>query len=528
MRTSKGYLPDEEVFPFTGLNTRVPATMLGTGESPALRNVTVTKGVLSKRKGYRTLGGTLSGTVMAEVEFETAAGVKHLVVFTTTKQYRYDGASDAFVNITKQTTGVDVDWTGDETDVISYAIVFGTAGKWIIFTNGKDPPRYWDGSMSKTALWSSASGFNLPDFVTCKTISTFYDHIVIGNVTTSSAQKQSVYWTTALSLTDFLTGSSGQQIITDSSGEIVRLEKLGDRLLAYCTNSISMISYVGGEIIYSFEELVKETQLLSARAIVNLGPFHLYASLENIYVMDGSRQRTPIGDDIQTVYREELFISKRHLSFVYNDAARSKVYWLIPNSANTTLVYEQEYDIFSIRESKWTIHEFADRPTSMAAFSREATILWNSPSISSLTWQNADFTWRQASVRTGFPTRVFGSGTKVYFKDDTLTSDGGKAISAYWDSKDFTLPQVYQSLLGRWIEIELDTQGYEVEVYISVDGGLTFSLMKHLDLNPHWVREKVFIDTVSPRLRVRLVNNCVNSNFSLRWIRVWFRPAGAR
>ncbi len=528
MKPRKGYLPEQQHFPILGLNTLVPSTMLDAGSSPNIHNMEIVKGTLSKRRGYQPIGDAFEGTPMLLTEFESSAGAKHLVLITTTKQYRYDATADAWVNITYQLDESDVNWTGAVTDVVQAVSVLGNDGKWLIFTNGKDEPRYWDGAADTTAPLSTAPGWDFPGFVTCKTLATFYDHLIMGNVTTASQEKFSVYWSDVLSLTQWTSGTSGNALLTDSMGQIVRLEKLGDRLIIYCENSISMMSYIGGEIIYSFEELIRETQLLSPRSIINLGSVHLYMSLENIYLFDGSRQKTPIADVIHKTLREELYLSQRHFAFAYNDGPKSAIFWLVPTGDSTSVVYKQEYDVFNLRESHWTRLEYADRPTSMAYFSRDSTLLWNSAAIASLTWENADFTWRQASVRSGYPTRVFSGTTKVLISDETITNDDGETIESFWDSKDFTIPEEYQSELGRWIEIELELRGFEVEVFISIDGGQTFTTVEHLNLTPQWKHYRVLTDKVSRLFRIRLVNNCVNSNFEYRWHKVWFRPAGAR
>jgi hypothetical protein len=178
-------------------------------------------------------------------------------------------------------------------------------------------------------------------------------------------------------------------------------------------------------------------------------------------------------------------------------------------------------------EAKWVPQGFADRPLSMGLFSRESTLTWDSPAIADWTWLTPDFSWDQGSIRKGFPTRVMGTSSRVFLADDTSQLDGTATINSYWDSVDFTVPQEFQSSLARWIEIELEMQGIEIDVYISLDEGNTYQFVESLALEARWKKHTVFVDEMSETFRIRLVNNCPNSNWDLRWCRAWFQPGGA-
>jgi hypothetical protein len=138
-----------------------------------------------------------------------------------------------------------------------------------------------------------------------------------------------------------------------------------------------------------------------------------------------------------------------------------------------------------------------------------------------------DLTWDRGSVRQGFPVRLIGSAGKVFLADDSYGTDNGYPFTGYWESPDFVIPQLYRSELARWIELELELKGYEAEVSYSVDQGATYVSAGRLDLDSSWTHYKVPIDVTSKTIRVRLENACADSNFALRWLRAWFRPAGA-
>jgi hypothetical protein len=495
--------------------------------SPRCENILINKGLVEKRKGYQPLGAVLPDPVVAVFEFETAAAVKKLIAITTKKEYVYDQTGGVWTNITYQNGGNDVDRTGDETATIDYTVLTGVDGggafaRWILFTNGVDQPRYWDGVAGKFALYNP----DLAGFVTCGCVAQFYGHVFLGDITVADHERQTVAWSDTGKLLDFTGPNSGVAILTEAQGTLVRMLPLGDRLVAYSENAINLIAYVGGDIIFSFESSLQETRLVSGRAIVNIGPYHIYMSQEDIELYDGSRLHQSIGGRIYREYRQDLFVELKSRAFAFHDAAKKTIWFNVPISDTTSRYYVLEYDLSDITKSTWVRYEFRDRPVSMGFFSRDSTLFWNSAAIAGLSWRSVELTWDQASTRKGFPTRVFGAANRVFTSDDVIPNDNGSIIPSFWDSIDFTVPQGFESELGRWIELELELKGVECDISISLDEGQTYQLLDTLALNSQWKKYSVFCDEVSSHLRIRVENNCPNSSFQLRWLRAWATPAG--
>ena len=121
MIPGREYLPVDETVRFSGLNVYDVSTVISGSQSPDLLNVEVVDNIIAKRPGYLELG--VGGTPLAAgvpviglVEFENTSGTKFLIAITTKKQYYYNATSSQWVNITYQSGGVDVDWTGTEAD----------------------------------------------------------------------------------------------------------------------------------------------------------------------------------------------------------------------------------------------------------------------------------------------------------------------------------------------------------------------------------------------------------------------------
>jgi hypothetical protein len=533
MKTKRGYLPKDSIYPLLGLNTFDPSPQVDPRMSPDLLNIELIKGEVGKRKGYAYLGSTLTDPVIGVVEFQALDGTKTLLAFTTKKQYKYDTGSNDWTNITYQVASVDVNWTGAVTDVFEYAIVSGknvsgTYTTWIIATNGKDQPRYWDGTASKFALYAPTG---ITNFKTCKTLTSFYDHILLGNIsyTSGSPDRTLVVWSETQELTKFADTDqdAGSAILTDTQGDIVKFVQFGDRMMIYSDNTIHSITYIAGVSVFTFEKILQETRLISPRSIVNIGPFHLFLSQENVIYFDGTKLWGHIGNRIYRSYRDELDASNRHLAFAFHDVAKMHVYFNYPIVGDSQ-IYKTEYKIQNLLDSTWTRIKYNDSTLSMGFFSRDTNLACNSAQFVGVTCSGTDFPCSQGSIKGGFPVRVFGTSTgRVCLCDDTIPNDAGTAAESRWDSIDFTVPEGYESELGRWLEIEMDLKGFEADVLISLDQGQTYQFVETLALTGRYDKYRVQIDEMSKSLRVRIKNQCPSSSFYLRWLRVWLRPGGA-
>lgn len=537
MRPQRGYVPRDSIYPLRGVNFLDPSTLSDPRFSPDAENVLLVKGRARSRYGYEKLGEhdpeddgpggvfPCNSRVMAVFEYETLAGARHLLAITQKRQYRYDAAANEWVDITPvDGSSNPEEWTGGDDDQVHFVVAADDTSRRAFITNGKDTPREWDG----TGTFEDV-GWDIEDFVTCKTIEVFFNRLVIGGVETTSVQPTTVAWSVVGDFDDWTGPGAGAASLSDVRTEITRLISFGDRLAIYGTDSISVATLIGGEVIFSFETLVQGTSLLSGLAIVNLGPFHLFAAKEDFYLFDGTRMILPVGERVALRYREEVFLDLAKQATAFHDAAKRQVWWLIPNGEDgSKVVYLLEYDLRDTQDSTWTRFKLADPPTTMGTFRRFEALSWNSSLLEDMTWEDVAMTWDQGSAREDFPVRIFGSGGGVFLYDDIRLRDNGETITSWWDSIDFVVPEVYQSERARWLEVELELRGTTVEVQYSIDQGSTYTSLGVLELTSDWQRYQVLLDVNSRLVRFRLIVETSNDFFELRWLRAWLRPAGAR
>jgi hypothetical protein len=295
----------------------------------------------------------------------------------------------------------------------------------------------------------------------------------------------------------------------------------------YGDRSISQIIYVGGSVTFAFETVVTDSSLVSPRAVVNLGPVHLLMGKGNVFFYDGGRQLTKVGDRIFRKYRQDFSLENLSKAFAHVDFQAEMVYLILPTSATSCEIFVGEFDHNALADVRWTIYTFADVPSAMGEYSAQDTLAWDSTSLVGFNWPGATWAWNETSSGGDYPLTVFGSGSDVFLLSSAASSDNGEDIESFWDSVDFTVPGAHRSFKSRWQEIELELRGTSVDVQYSTDGGLTFTDIETLTLTPTFDTYRVFFDTTSDRMRIRLRSDGTDA-FELQWLRVWYRPGAAR
>lgn len=428
--------------------------------------------------------------------------------------------------------------TGVETDAVYLLQGQDENDTDIFLTNGKDLLRKWTGS-GNTVVMDPGTEITFPGLVHCHTFAILDQYMFYGNVLTASDSQRGVAYSDTNDWTDFSTGNSGAKVFPDAKTPLLRLLKLGNYIISYFKSSIHLITHIGGVLLFSYEKLSSDIGPVSGRAIVDLGPVHIFMGKDNFYAYDGTGFVVPVGEDmISNRLKRELSEANASLAWGFVDKQQSLVYWIVPVSATSQVVFRMRYSLYDIRNPEWTVFEYANRVTCMGLLSTTSDLAWEDVD-SNLSWADAGTvatSWRGAASQSGFPVPVLGCTTATYITSSLASTDAGTSIDAFYDSKDFIVPQDFLSSRGRWLEIEVDLKGSSIDVMYSTDEGVSWTFAKYsvgggdadgVALTSVWESYKFFLDVVSPRLRVRLANPD-SGLFSCRWRRVWVRPGGVR
>lgn len=526
MKPSRFHVPVDARFPLKGMNTLMPEE----GDpsfSPNMLNMDVVDGYVRSRRGLEAMvieDALESGEVLLGVfEFEQIDGTKRLCAIGTKQQYTWEDTGGGVFKWRDDRTDPATDWTGGASDYLSQCVgVDGSDDKrWAFITNGNDIPKMWDGDVGSTVWDRVTDGVDRApaSLASARAMQVFYDRLFYANFNTGSDFKQNVIWCAAGDFTDWTGTGSGEALIADARGDLVHMRQLAERLVIYAENSIHTATFVGGDILFAFEKIMDDSNLVHGNTVVSIGPFHAFMTNENVMLFDGSRLLRPVANAISPFIRENYNPENSHYCFGFHDAPNRKVFWVLPSIGLSYLIVGQ-YNLSDIRDITWTVHRYGVQPVGLSRYTRVTSGLrW---SEASGPWVTSPGSWGSHGTKKGSTTRVLARADAVFIYDDSQFQDDGTDISTTHDTVKFTVPDVYKSLKGRFLEIEFEAKGNSVKVQYSVDSG-SFSAEETVTLGNEWDRAVVYCDKVGRTFQVRFNSDVP---WELRWVRVWLVEAG--
>lgn len=487
--------------------------------------ITAVTATLFKVAGDKTLDFT------ADRIFPVIGGANQGIYTVSTSSF---AAGETTINVVEAVPSLVVagnivvadDWEAGETDQIDFADVTDISGRRFIITNGVDEPRMWDGITTNAfALWTP----DFPNLVTFKTIEVFAEHLFLGGLVTTSAEPQTIAWSAAGDFEDFQGSDSGLQILYQVIN-IVALKMLGDRLVIYSNDTIMTAIFVDLPAVFAFEVVIPHgTRFISRNAVVSVDVGHIYLSEQSIYLFDGSRGLRVLGDLIATDYRATKDQANLHLVGSINDFAKRTIFFAVPNQSGSSTIYSMFYDVYDLGNPIWCREVYAHAPRSFGFFvNRIETLTWDDASWepTDMPWEDEVGSWLEEAEQLNFPIRTFGTNDgDVFLITEAVLTDNGTEVTQTYETMDFTIPQVFHSLFGRWSEIEFEGFGSEVTVSVSFDEGRNFTTLETVDLDDSPSYYRVLLDRSGRTCRIRFEST---TNFALRWIRLWVRPGGPR
>ncbi len=238
---------------------------------------------------------------------------------------------------------------------------------------------------------------NWPEGDTCRVLRPYKDQLIALGVT-----KTGSFYPTMVRWSDFAyfgdapsswdpgdpTKSAGENIVNEMTHTLVDGMTLRDSFVLYCTSSVWLMDYIGGNDIYTFRKVFGDRGVINANCVVQVGGLHYVFDRSDIYVHDGVTDRSICDERAKKFVFGGLDFAKAHLCFVQHDPKLSEVRFSYPGDddfvgftnpatgCNRQAVYNYSNDT-------WT---FYDAPNLVSA-TRAAL-------ISGATWQDdEDNSW---------------------------------------------------------------------------------------------------------------------------------------
>jgi len=263
----------------------------------------------------------------------------------STPYWLYVGAAKAYLtdgsahwNITRQTAGVDVDYTGASSNLWSGAILGGIP----VLTNGVDVPQYFapvnSGSkMRDLANWSSG--------VRCKVIRSFKQYLIALNITKGGDEyPYMVKWShpaapgtlpVTWDETD-PTYDAGEYDFAEDSGEVLDAVSLRDICVIYRTGSVWAMQAIAGANIFRFFRLFNSFGALAVNCATEfIAGKHLVFSTNDILVHDGQNAQSILQDKMRMEVFAEIDPEHYGKSFVVRRLVQNEVWCCYPTTGNT-------------------------------------------------------------------------------------------------------------------------------------------------------------------------------------------------
>jgi hypothetical protein len=256
-----------------------------------------------------------------------------------TKAYVFDGVTHT--NITRQTAGVDVNYTTNNTQDWNGTVFGGIP----ILNNGVDVPQYWASYSTATKL---AALPNWPATQRAKIIRNFGSYLVAFNITdTGVTYPHLVGWSSPAdpgsvpATWDYAdpTNEAGRNPLPDvNSGEIKEAKMLQNTMFVYKERSIWKMTFIGGQFIFDFDLFLEEVGILGPRCVCNdeKGTRHIVVTQDDIIAHNGNSVESILTDrQRRNLFESLLNRETAETSFIFLNRLKDEVWFCFPEQGQT-------------------------------------------------------------------------------------------------------------------------------------------------------------------------------------------------
>ena len=297
-----------------------------------------------------------------------------------------------------------------------------------------------------------------------------------------------------------LTGTTaGRNDLADTGGEILNAVHYDGNEYYMKSDSIIRVDHLAGETaIYGFTTVYQGDGLVAPKLVWVTNRGIIFVGLQNIWLFTGSGSPARLGDPVVDAFFDDLESG--------SGAYHKRAHFVFMEETNLLLAF--------VRES--------------GSYPNVAWVL----DVEQLTWTYWDFTTQTGGISAGCSYNRLESnnlvrGTMLGFSDgrihpldtssenDYVANSTTTAIQAYWDSKEFGLPDGRWPELTNWTGIYLEAKGDNVTVQYSLDGG-SWTTVSALTLSSTWTSYNLVINKTGKLIKVRFLDNTASSTFEVR------------
>lgn len=349
-------------------------------------NVRVRDGGLERIQGETQVFGTPG--VAPHFALPVANSAQTFWLYTSlTKGYVYDG--NTHTNITRQSVGVDVNYTASHTREWNGTLLGGVP----ILNNGVDVPQFWSAALNVATKLADLTNWDSNH--RAKLFRSFQNHLIGFNVTKSgTAYPHMVKWSHATDPgsvpsswdeTDPTVDAGENDLADVNAGVIMEALPLRGHMYIYKEASTHRMSYIGGSFIFDFDSFLETSGILAPRCVA--------------ITPDGTRQVVAAQDDIlvHNGNSAESILDKRFKRYLFNqidtDNYLNCFTWVNPLTNEVGFAYPESGQTNPNRALVWNYREgqFGALTERDVAFRNVATGVIES--AVGTTWASITGTW---------------------------------------------------------------------------------------------------------------------------------------
>ena len=417
----RGSILTEIPVPTQGARSDVPRHRLPPDAMSAddASNVVIRDGWLVNRPGFSAINSTLvSGRPMGVTLFKTGASSKFLVVGTTTKLYKLNGAQTGWDDLTGPTA-----LTGSADDPISFTVFPQGGSDYLIAANGVNVPQEWDGV---AGTFVDSGTLPVADDLTTAANRV----LLLRTIESGTRYNFRVRWSNFN-----VRGTSDSANFADLSDTPDIL--VGGRALSRVQVAIykEASQWIGvaqsGSQPFRFDLRDSMPGPVSPAAVVVADGRHYYMGRDgSFYTFDGVRG-FHIGEPIRRWVLANLNMSKLRRCFgVYLRRDRD-IYWIFPAPTTDDPAVAVSYNLDTGRFFR---HSLAFSVSCGADWEMRAALTW--ADLAGYTWATVAATYPTWSSfgTASIPVAVLGGTNLTVFQFGIAATDDGTAPTATWRS----------------------------------------------------------------------------------------------
>lgn len=522
---------DYKLPPLGGLKLDFPSQLLSREYSPSLNGVWPFNGRLRRIPGKQQLSSVAmdtSGGVMGMVLWKKDDGSSYFVACSQDKAYQYNATSGLFDSIH---TGSD--FSGGDADLFDFVPNFDSAGSEIIvITNGVDNIKKWTGTGRIADLGGS------PD--KAKYLENYENYLIKCGIANSPRTMQ---WTAL--------GNAESHPVENfldffkSAGAILRPKALRSSLVIYKEDAISIVDFVGGDIVFrNRENYIEGHGLLASQSVLTYGygaEVHYYIGSDYELHRFDLIEAPPISKGISQLLQNLDPVTRPYIVGV-KTTAYDKLIWALPGRGQTG---NRDLLVFDLKTGGFWVHEGEANRIFSACESTVGTggLSWDT--IPADTWDDWDVPagWDALSVE-GDVTVAFiavGCADGKVRKMVAGVDDDGTALDSHYtypfdnlDGNDQTEKILHKLIIEvenegtGSITLEVFTNNNDQTAVILNDDGdrsVTLSLIAS-DANARFITHEIDVAVIGYNFSLKLAST--GASWGGRLLKVIWQPIGVK